>query len=103
MKRCERCCRAGDSQEDIQGGCVDKQTIGCPTPVPVVPGKDIVLACRAEPCGKVVSFPAARVMSRSVPTEVSCMFAPCAIATITPEAEAAPAPQKNAGRGKSKG
>lgn len=77
MKTCPRCCRAGETQEDIQGGCVDKQTIGCPNPREVIPGKDIVIQCREEACGKVVALPASSLMHRTIPHEIQCMRSPC--------------------------
>lgn len=77
MLVCPRCSRAGNSKEDVQTGCVDKQTIGCPTPRDVVTGKDIVIQCRDELCGKLVAVAASSVMHRTIPTEISCMRTPC--------------------------
>lgn len=85
MLRCTRCCKAGDSQEDIQSQCVDKQTIGCPDPIAVIPGKDIVMTCRLEMCGRTFSFPAAMVVNHRVPTEVACIGgSPCGIVVMAP-------------------
>lgn len=77
MLTCPRCCRAGETQEEIQAGCIDKQTIGCPSPREVIPGKDLVLKCRDEVCGKMVAMSAASVMHRTIPPEIACGRHPC--------------------------
>lgn len=84
MIRCPRCSRAGDSQEDLQGTCIDKQVIDCPPPLPVLPGRDVVLVCRDAMCGKVFSFRADAILSKTVPPEVSCPRAICAIQVAAP-------------------
>lgn len=99
MLRCPRCCKAGETAEEIRGSCVDAQTLGCPTAVAVVSGKDILLVCRDELCGKHLSFPAERIVHRAVPVEVSCMRSPCLLMVVNPTAVPAEAPK----RGKTKG
>lgn len=88
MITCPRCSRAAPTQEELQGRCVDKQTIGCPNAREVVPGKDIILACRADACDKTFAIPAVSLLRmtegrRSIPTEVSCMRTPCEVVVLT--------------------
>lgn len=88
MFRCPRCCKAGESQAEIQSTCVDGQTIGCPNSVAVTPGKDIVLSCRNDLCGRQFSFPADRILAHVIPLEVACMGAsPCGIMVVNPVRE----------------
>lgn len=107
MLRCPRCCRAGESQEEIQERCPDKGIMGCPDPLEVTPGRDVVLLCRREMCGKIFSFPAKLIPGRGIPAEVSCMFSPCEIMVVAPAALVNPSlslnPPKKAGRGKAEG
>jgi hypothetical protein len=87
MFRCPRCCKAGDKLADVQEGCVDAQTIGCPPPVGVFSGKDIVLTCRLEDCGKQFAFPASDVTMRKIPQDISCPRTPCAILSVAAPTE----------------
>lgn len=82
MLTCNRCNKAGATQEDIQGQCVDNQTIGCPPPREVIPGKDIVLTCREESCGRAFAFPVHNIVHHTVPQDVSCPRSPCQILVV---------------------
>lgn len=95
MLRCARCSRADNT--DPRLGCIDNQTIGCPVPLPVVPGKDIVLICRKEQCGKQFSLPAASLMRRTIPSGISCQLHPCEIlaTVVLPEEIATDAASKS--------
>lgn len=88
MMTCPRCSRADTSQEVLQSRCVDKQTIGCPNSREIVPGKDIIITCRADACDKQFAVPVASILNRrSLPPEVSCMRTPCeAVVLLQPVA-----------------
>lgn len=85
MLTCPRCSKAAATVEDLQGSCMDRQTLGsCPTPRDVIPGKDIVLACRKDGCGKQFALPATSLLHRTIPQEISCMASPCGIVVVNP-------------------
>lgn len=87
MLRCTRCCKAGPDTAAIRSQCVDA-SIGimpCPEPILVTPGRDIVLKCRKEDCGRSYSFPANRVTQKLVPNDVSCPFTHCEISSVVPQ------------------
>lgn len=86
MLRCLRCTRAGDTTDDIRASCGDAVAgiIPCPTPVEVIPGRDIVLTCRKAECGKVFAFPATRIVQHQIPPDVSCTFTSCEIVATQP-------------------
>lgn len=88
MMTCPRCCRAADTEEEMQERCVDKKTIGCPSARETVPGKDIILTCRADACEKQFAVPAVALLrviggKRSIPAEISCMRTPCEVVVLT--------------------
>lgn len=86
MLTCPRCSRAGDSLETIRSTCADASAgiIPCPAPREVVPGRDVVLMCRKDECGRVYAFPADRIPVKQIPADVTCPFSSCEIVAIQP-------------------
>lgn len=93
LLRCPRCAKA-TSEGVPSDRCIDKQTIGCPAPVAVLPGKDVLLQCRTEGCDKMFALPVSAVVSRRIPVEVHCERSPCGILSVTPKASAPARPLK---------
>jgi hypothetical protein len=81
--RCPRCAKA--TREGVPSDrCIDKQTIGCPAPIAVMTGADVLLQCRTEGCDKMFALPVGSIMARRIPVEVHCERNHCGIVAVTP-------------------